>query len=114
MTDLVEIDRITIAEYDLRLEAFQLRKLDSMNRDKMLAWDMQQVKATTKGKKPKPIYKSFDEFFDHDKLTRELRIRYEANFSDEQLSAKRSQIEFGREAEARAAEYRRLNQKGGN
>lgn len=71
--DIKAIEQMTLREYDLRLEAYNLKKLNRQQELATLAWWNQQVQATTKGKHPKPIYNRFDKFFD--RQTEESRIR---------------------------------------
>lgn len=71
--DIKAIEQMTLREYDLRLEAYNLKKLDRQQELATLAWWNQQVQATTKGKHPKPIYSRFDKFFDRQE--QEFRIR---------------------------------------
>ncbi|WP_193557003.1 hypothetical protein [Salicibibacter halophilus] len=72
-----EIDALTLKNYGLRMEAIQLQRVD-MERDIHLqSWTNQQAKATKetgkgKTKKQKPVFKSFDEFYDHKKAEKKV------------------------------------------
>lgn len=61
---------MTIPEYNLRLEAFQLQQLDREYDLHRLAWQINQAQATDK--KGKPIYKRFKDFFDVEKLEQKI------------------------------------------
>lgn len=71
MNDMREIERMTIWEYELRMTAYALRKLDSERDIHLQAWVNRQVKAEKNigtAKKPKmvPIFTNFKEFFDYE------------------------------------------------
>ena len=55
---------MTLVEYELRMEAYQLKQVDRQNEIAQQAWMNQQVQATTGIKNPKPKFKKFDDFFD--------------------------------------------------
>lgn len=75
---------MTLREYYLRLEAYQLQKLDRREELALQAWFNQTVQATTKGKHPKPKFKKFDQFFD--RKEQETQIKQE--FGDGYVVAK--------------------------
>jgi len=85
MSDIREIERMTIWEYELRMTAYALRKLDSERDIHLQAWVNRQVKAEKNigtEKKPKmiPVFKTFKEFFDYEKVENEiLGIKEETN-----------------------------------
>lgn len=56
---------MTLYEYEVRLLAFQLKRLDRDRDIYMQAWMNNQVKAT-KGKKNEPYYKEFNKFFNYE------------------------------------------------
>ncbi|BBM15586.1 hypothetical protein [Enterococcus mundtii] len=61
----IEIGRMTIAEYKLRMKAARLKKLDEDNFIHRQAWLVAQAQGYDK--KGKPIFKTFKEFFDFQK-----------------------------------------------
>ncbi len=67
---------MTMREYSLRWEAYQLKQLSQEAAIASLAWANQTVQATTGGKHPKPKYKSFDKFFDREKAETKIRQQY--------------------------------------
>lgn len=73
MNDLREINRMTLAEYNLRIKAYRLRKLDRDREIAFSAWLNREINATRKrGKKIEYIYRDFNKFFDYEKREREI------------------------------------------
>lgn len=71
--DFLVIDRMTLAEYDLRLTAYQFRRLDQQELIHQQAWANWQVQATEqRGKKSVPVFNSFKKFFDKEKHEKEI------------------------------------------
>jgi hypothetical protein len=63
-----EVDRLTIPEYNLLMEAVRLKQIDMDYRNHMQAWLNRVVKAEKKsGKKTKPVYTKFKQFYDYEK-----------------------------------------------
>ncbi|WP_314737069.1 hypothetical protein [Limosilactobacillus urinaemulieris] len=77
-----EIDRMTLSEYYLRLEAYRLRKLDREEEIAIQAWFNQTVQNTTGGKHPKPKFKKFTEFFDRASLEKNIRDDFADDYSN--------------------------------
>lgn len=67
---------MTLREYSLRWEAYQLRKLSEEEAIASLAWANQTVQATTGGKHPKPKFKHFEAFFDREAAEAKIRQQY--------------------------------------
>lgn len=62
-----EVDRLTIPEYSLLMEAVRLKQVDKMRDIHLLAWLTFAAKATKgKGKNIKPVYNKFKHFFNYD------------------------------------------------
>lgn len=109
MQDMREIGRMTMVEFYLRLEAYQLRQLDRQEELATLAWLNQQVQATTGKNDPQPKYRRFDQFFD--RLGAERQIR--RNYGDEYvIDVAEGADEQSDSIAARIAEYKRLKAKG--
>ena len=73
MNDLREINRMTLAEYNMRIKAYRLRKLDRDREIAFSAWLNREINATKKrGKKIEYIYRDFNKFFDYEKREREI------------------------------------------
>ena len=70
MNDFLEIDRMTIYEYELRMKAFRLRNLDREHDLHKLAWITQQAGAAKKN--GRPVFRSFKQFFDFKKMEKEV------------------------------------------
>ena len=71
---LDEVDRLTVREYDLLCEAEQYRLLDKQKDIALTAW--LGFLATAKkqvGKRLKPVYPTFQSFFDYSKELRKLK-----------------------------------------
>jgi hypothetical protein len=64
-----EVDRLTIPEYNLLMEAARLKETDKDYRNHLQAWLNFTVKAEKKaGKgKTKPVYTKFKQFYDYEK-----------------------------------------------
>ena len=64
-----EVDRLTIPEYELLMEAVRLKQVDLDYRNHLQAFLNYSVKAQRKtGKnKSRPVYTKFKKFFDYDK-----------------------------------------------
>ncbi|EOI00673.1 hypothetical protein UAY_01776 [Enterococcus moraviensis ATCC BAA-383] len=71
MVNINEVESMTPYEYELRMFACQLRRLDQEFNAHMQAWTTRQIKAT-KGKRQEPYYKDFKQFFDYEKREKEL------------------------------------------
>ncbi|MGM9897994.1 MAG: hypothetical protein ACI32W_08585 [Enterococcus faecalis] len=56
---------MTLYEYEVRLLAFQLKRLDRERDLYLQAWLNNQIKAT-KGKKHEPYFKEFKQFFNYE------------------------------------------------
>lgn len=63
---LDEVDRITIPEYELLMEAANLKRVDMDYRNHLQAWLNRAVKAEKgKGKNAKPVFTKFKQFYDY-------------------------------------------------
>lgn len=65
MSDLIEIDRMTIPEYELRLKAFKLKQVDTSHEIHQLAWAI--AMAQGRKKNGRPVYRKFSQFFNFKK-----------------------------------------------
>lgn len=66
-SNIEDVKRMTLREYQLRLEAYQIRRVNEQENLAILAWWIQSVQAT-KGspKHPKPVFGEFRDFFEAD------------------------------------------------
>lgn len=81
---------MTLAEYELRMEAYQLQEIE---RDKNLAyqaWLNQQVQAVENDGET-PVYKDWKSFFNEQKEIDKVRTVFEADYQP--TTAKREEIE---------------------
>lgn len=85
---MTDINLMTIAEYELRMEAFQLQQLEKQNLLAEQAWFNQLVKSTTGGKHPKPKFKHLSDLFDYQKEIDKVRSQYEPNYIPESMLTK--------------------------
>lgn len=74
MNDFAEIGRMTLYEYDMRMTAYQLKRVDREYELHLQAWLNWNVQATKKKGKHKraPVFKSFRQFFDYRKRIRDV------------------------------------------
>ena len=76
-----EIEKMTLNEYLIRMEAFQLQTIKRNEEIAYQAWLNQQVQATTGSpKNPKPKFKEFRKFFDSEKMMDEVRSSFEIDY----------------------------------
>lgn len=113
--DISDIEEMGLAEYQLRMEAYQLKRV-GQERDIALQAFLNQSVQATKGseKHPVPKYKKFSQFFDYDKFIDEIRENYEPDYhptSKASLEKKRNDLIV-----KRWREFQKMKQKqrGGN
>lgn len=79
-----EFDRMTLSEYVIRMEAYQLQQAQKLECLHLQAFLNQTVQETTgSDKHPKPKYSSFDEFFDIQKAIDNIRGTFERDYRPE-------------------------------
>lgn len=105
-----DIETMTLREYYLRLEAYQLHEIDVQEKIALQAFYNQSVQETTGKKHPRPKYRKFKQFFDREE--QELAVRNV--FADDTMGisekAKRhTQTELFMR---RAQEFKKLRKKG--
>lgn len=67
-TSFDEVDRLSIREYDLLMKAIQLKEVDKAYYIHLQAFKNFQATAMKKvGKKQRPVFSTFDKFFDYEK-----------------------------------------------
>lgn len=72
---------MTLAEYQLRMEAYSLQQIKIQERLHLQAFLNQTVQATKGSKKhPKPYYEKFEQFFNVQKMVDEVRSAYEPDY----------------------------------
>lgn len=68
-----EIDRLTIPEYNLLMNAQELREIDKAGERHQVAWLTVSAGATRKD--GRPVYKKFKDFFDYEAEIRKAKSR---------------------------------------
>lgn len=82
--DLLDFERMTVHEYSIRMTAVALRRLDQKELIHQQAWANWQIQATeTRGKKEVPKYRTFDSFFNKQKLENEILGVETSNYKTE-------------------------------
>lgn len=71
---------MTYAEYYIRLEAYQLQEASRTQSIALQAWFNSQVKATTGGKHPKPVYRKLEQLYNYQQAIDDIRKQYEPNY----------------------------------
>ena len=106
-SDIRKIEDMTFDEYNLRIEAYQLKQIKEQEKLALLAWFNQTVRATTgNAKHPKPKYKKFTDFFDAMEMIDVLRDEFEEDYKPrtEKVKEKKRRDLIN----ARLAEFERL------
>lgn len=67
-----QVDRMEIPEYELLMQAMELRQVDEEYRTHEQAFLTVAARAT-KGKKGTPVYKRFKDFFDYEEAIRKVK-----------------------------------------
>lgn len=76
-TSFDQVDSLTIAQYEIMVEALELRMLDESlheHRQAFLNYAVQAEKPAGKGK-TRPVYRKFRQFFDYDKELKNLKTK---------------------------------------
>lgn len=69
-----EVDRLTIPEYHLLMEAVEYKQVDMDYRNHLQAFLNFAVKAERKsGKRTKPVYNRFEKFYDYEKAQKRVK-----------------------------------------
>ena len=83
-----QVDQLTIAQYEIMMEALELRMLDESlheHRQAFLNFAVQAEKKAGKGK-TKPVYQRFQQFFDYQNELKKVRNRKKKKASDARFS----------------------------
>lgn len=88
---------MTLVEYQLRMEAYQLKQVAQREDVALQAWFNQSVQATVGKKNQKPKFKKFEDFYDREKYMADVRSSFENDYeashlSKNQLAEKRGSI----------------------
>lgn len=97
-----------LAEYQLRMEAYQLKRVQEQESLALQAWMNQAVQATKgSSKHPRPKFKQFKEFFDTQEQIDRVRSMYEPSFK-----SARQQRDASRIFAKRIQEFKKLKAEG--
>lgn len=80
-TSFNQVDRLTVAQYEMMMEALDLRMLDQdlhEHRQAFLNFAVQAEKKAGKGK-TRPVYRNFRKFFDYDAELKKVKNRKKKN-----------------------------------
>lgn len=73
ITNIDDIDKMTLTEYKMRIKAHKYKMVDDEYLVHKQAWAGQQVKATKQvGKKQKPYFEKFGDFFNREEMEEQL------------------------------------------
>ncbi len=117
LTDLVEISKMSLQEYFLRLEAYQIKRIDEQENIALQAWLNQTVQATKgSSKHPKPKYTRFEEFFDSTAYLNNVHKSFDPNYvpltESRHESEQREQDEILKRFKQREKQKEQQKQKG--
>ena len=88
-SDIRKIEDMTFAEYNLWIEAYQLKQIKEQETVALLSWFNQSVQATTgNAKHPKPKYRKFTDFFDAMEMIDTLRDEFEIGYKPQTQKVK--------------------------
>lgn len=100
---------MTLAEYSLRMEAYELAEVRTREKIYLQAFLNQAVKATTKSRRhPKPIYQKFEQFFDTQREIDSIREQFEPDYEPATADKKTQAKIFAQRVE----EFKRLKKAG--
>lgn len=102
---------MTLKEYYLRLEAYQLKQVKEQEMLALGAWFNQGVQATTgSSKNPKPKYKTFKDFFDTQEAIDSVRSKFEQEFTSKSKTKQSKAWLYAQ----REAEFRKMREEVNN
>lgn len=94
---------MTIAEYEIRMEAYKLKQAEKMNEIAQQAWFNQMVKSTTgSASHSKPRYRRITDLFNYKKAVDKIRTEFEPNYQSQSsipIVEERARIFAKRQAE---------------
>lgn len=70
MKNMLDIQRLTLSEYSIRMLAFNLHEIDETFKRRELAWSIRSTQLTDKNQEY--IYQDFKDFFDYEKAIDEV------------------------------------------
>lgn len=108
---LADIDDMTLSEYQLRMEAYGLRRVEANRRAIMSAFFAQVAKSTTgSSENPRPLYEHFSDLFDEQAEIDRVRGAYEPNYKP--ISNRAREQDINRIITERYKRYEELKKQG--
>ena len=108
---LADIDDMTLAEYQLRMEAYGLRRVEADRPAIMSAFFAQVAKSTTgSSENPRPLYEHFSDLFDEQAEIDRVRGAYEPGY--EPTSRRVQEQDINRIIAERYKRYEELKKQG--
>lgn len=99
---------MTLVEYQLRMEAYQLQRIAKQRDIFMQAFANQMVKSTKGKKTPKLVYTKFDQLFNEEKEVDKVRSSFEPDY----ISKEDEQLDVQKIFAKRIAEFHKLKESG--
>ncbi|WP_057769960.1 hypothetical protein [Lactobacillus selangorensis] len=103
---------MTVVEYTLRIEAYQLQQSTMRENLALQAWFNQSVQATTGRKKPKPKFRTFSEFYDRQAYDDEIRSAFESDYVTSHISTTNKKEHEAEIFQKRIREFKALKNAG--
>lgn len=94
MQDMLQIEQMTVSEYNLRMQAFSLKQVDTTLNIRAIAWANRA--AVSMNDNGEYTYKEFKDFFDYDKAINEALnpVAKEADMDPELVAIAKRLQEF--------------------
>lgn len=110
---LIDIERMTLNEYYIRIEAHELQRAEQIQDIALQAWYNQQVKATKgSAKRPKPYFDTFIDLYDFEAKTEAIRAQFEPDYVIQRMSRSELRDKRGEILAKRIQEFKQLKAQG--
>lgn len=111
---MYQIETMTISEYYLRLEAYQLQQIDKQKDLATQSWFNQTVKSTTgSSKHPKPKFKTLTDFYDAQQEENKVKKFFDPDYKPVVESEQEKKIKRAKLFAKRQEEWMKKHKKGG-
>jgi hypothetical protein len=109
--DVSAIDKMSLEEYFLRSEAYQVEQVDDKERIAIQAWLNQAVQATKGSSKyPKPYFNKFSDFYNSTQYINEIHKSYNSEYVAQTTSEQEKEMAKQDEIMNRTMEYKKKKQ----
>jgi hypothetical protein len=109
--DVSAIDKMSLEEYFLRSEAYQVEQVDDKERIAIQAWLNQAVQATKgSSKHPKPYFNKFSDFYNSTQYINEIHKSYNSEYVAQTTSEQEKETAKQDEIMNRTMEYNKKKQ----